>query len=292
MKKGDLTVIFARYGEGPAKKYTLSRNLLFALILSGSVLGSAFALTGLHYFSMWKQTTHFVSLQAEVDQLRHENESFRVSARQLTDQLGLVEMTARKLEVMAGFYQDGIGGSGGPTTDARPALELDTPLDLKRHFRSLNRRRISLQAELSKLQNYYTSRQILRAASPSIWPVVGYPSDRYGWRRDPFNGKRDWHPGIDISAPSGAIVRASADGTVRMAGRNGSYGRLVVVDHRFGLSTRYGHLSKITVKKGQEVRKGDIVGYVGSTGRATGSHVHFEVRLNQDTLDPLHFLRD
>lgn len=292
MKEGDLTVIVARYGKGPARKYTLPRNLLLSLILTVAVLAGALSLSGLHYFSMWKKSALHSRLVAEVDDLRKENEGFRVSARRLNSQVSQLELTAYKLEIMAGNAEEGVGGRGGPVRSGAPTLDLDRPRDLKNHFNSLERRRISLRTELSRLQDYYTSRQILLAASPSILPVRGYPSDRYGWRKDPFTGNREFHHGIDISAPKGARVVATADGVVKFSGRYLGYGRIVVLQHPFGLSTRYGHLSKLAVKRGQRIKRGDTVGFVGSSGRATGSHVHFEVRLNQESLDPSRFFRE
>jgi murein DD-endopeptidase MepM/ murein hydrolase activator NlpD len=127
-------------------------------------------------------------------------------------------------------------------------------------------------------------------ATPSIWPVHGWLSAGYGMRSDPFNGGRDFHPGLDISAERGTAVRATAAGTVELAAPSGDYGNLVVVDHGFGIVTRYGHLSKFAVWPGREVKRGDILGYVGATGRATGPHLHYEVVTNGKLMNPLQLL--
>ena len=133
-------------------------------------------------------------------------------------------------------------------------------------------------------------RQALAAATPSIWPVAGWMSSAFGSRRDPFTGSRDFHAGLDISADAGEPVRATADGTVIHARRNGAFGNLVVLDHGFGIGTRYGHLSRFAVFDGQKVRKGDTVGYVGSTGRSTSSHLHYELLLNGRPVNPVRLL--
>lgn len=133
-------------------------------------------------------------------------------------------------------------------------------------------------------------REALAAATPSIWPVPGWLSSSYGSRRDPFTGSRDFHPGLDISADSGVPVRATADGTVVTARASGNYGNLVALDHGFGIATRYGHLSRFEVSEGQRVKRGEIVGYVGSTGRSTSPHVHYELTLDGRPANPLRLL--
>ncbi len=290
MRPGDFTVIIARVSEVPARKFTIPKRLMVMSVAASLVLAAAFVLSALHYYSMWNKSRDYVQLKQEVDELRKQNEGFRLSARQLTERLSSIEVSAQKLRILSGLEDDGLGGVGGPHS-SDPAVSFDER-SLFQHFKSLDRKSFSLQNELRKLQEYYKNRSILLAATPSVMPVTGYPSDRYGMRVDPFTGQNDFHPGIDISAPRGNKVVATADGTVDFAGNQVGYGKLVTVEHRFGISTRYGHLAKITVKPGQKVRKGDIVGYVGATGRATGPHVHYEVRFNGRPLDPLRFLSE
>jgi murein DD-endopeptidase MepM/ murein hydrolase activator NlpD len=124
----------------------------------------------------------------------------------------------------------------------------------------------------------------------SIWPVAGWLSSAYGSRRDPFTGAPDFHAGLDIAADRGEAVKATANGTVESAGYSGSYGNLVVLSHGFGMTTRYGHLARMTVRPGQQIRRGDIIGYVGSTGRSTSSHLHYEVWWNNRLINPLRLL--
>ena len=105
-------------------------------------------------------------------------------------------------------------------------------------------------------------------------------------RQDPITGESDYHEGLDISADRGTPVYATADGFVRLAGREGGYGNLVVLEHEYGLETRYGHLSRFLVREGASVKRGDIIGLVGSTGRSTGPHLHYEVRVAGEAVDP------
>ena len=115
---------------------------------------------------------------------------------------------------------------------------------------------------------------------PYHWPVIGWFTSGYGTRKDPFNGSPDFHAGLDISADRGTPVWATADGTVESAGYNGNYGNSVLVTHGYGISTRFGHLSRYAVSAGQKVRRGQVIGYVGATGRATSSHLHYEILIN------------
>ncbi len=127
---------------------------------------------------------------------------------------------------------------------------------------------------------------------PSIWPVEGEVTAGFGERMDPFSGEGAFHPGMDIAAPSGTPVRAAADGIVLHAGPGeAGYGNEILIDHGSGMATKYGHLRRIFVIEGQEVRKGQIIGSVGMTGRATGPHLHYEVLVHETPVNPAKFLR-
>jgi murein DD-endopeptidase MepM/ murein hydrolase activator NlpD len=143
---------------------------------------------------------------------------------------------------------------------------------------------------LDAVRNDVEKRRSLADATPSVWPVAGWLTSAFGNRRDPFNGGHDFHPGLDISANHGDPVFAPAAGTISSAGANGAYGNLVVMDHGFGIVTKYGHLSKFAVSSGQQVNRGDIVGYVGSTGRSTSPHLHYEIWVNDKLTNPMRLL--
>jgi murein DD-endopeptidase MepM/ murein hydrolase activator NlpD len=135
------------------------------------------------------------------------------------------------------------------------------------------------------------SRHFGAASPPSLWPVEGRLMDGFGHRNDPFLGEGAFHPGVDITAPMGTTVRTTADGVVVQAEMvSGGYGRLIIVDHGNGLQTYYAHLSKILVHAGQEIRRGEAVGQVGSSGRTTGSHLHYEVRVGGAPVNPYKYL--
>ena len=147
-----------------------------------------------------------------------------------------------------------------------------------------------VEAQLDRVRPGAERRQALAAATPSIWPVAGGLSSSFGVRRDPFTGSPEFHSGLDIPAEKGEPVRVTADGRVLSARWSGDFGNLVVVDHGYGIGTRYGHLSHFAVGEGQTLRKGDVVGFVGSTGRSTSPHVHYELLLNGRPANPLRLL--
>jgi murein DD-endopeptidase MepM/ murein hydrolase activator NlpD len=128
-------------------------------------------------------------------------------------------------------------------------------------------------------------------STPTLWPVIGHLTGTFGQRMDPFSGEGAFHTGVDISSQYGDAVRVSADGVVLEANERAGYGRLVVVDHGFGLTTYYGHLASFNVLVGQQLRRGDTVGNVGVSGRSTGPHVHYEVRINGAPVNPMRYLR-
>ena len=144
-----------------------------------------------------------------------------------------------------------------------------------------------LDSELTSASDGVNQQQALAAATPINLPADGYVSSRYGYREDPITGRRIFHPAIDVSTGYGQPVVATADGTIISAGRSGNYGNLIEIDHSFGRKTRYGHLSRFAITVGEEVRRGQVIGYAGATGRATGSHVHYEVWVNDRAINPL-----
>jgi len=144
----------------------------------------------------------------------------------------------------------------------------------------------------NKMEAILLKQSVLKETLPSLYPVdVPYSSSSYGWRMDPIIGKRAFHEGIDFSAAHGEPIYATAGGIVEKASRAGAYGNLITINHGGGLQTRYAHISKILVKKGDIVKKEDLIAYVGNTGRSTGPHLHYEIRLNKHSLDPKQYLK-
>jgi murein DD-endopeptidase MepM/ murein hydrolase activator NlpD len=251
------------------------------------------------------------SARIEIDQLRTTNEvllvengSYRAATGELTAQIQSLEGVINDLGTRAALPLEQVramqklpvvvrshatGGTVQPNAAvselARAALS--TPEDTFGVLRDLLH---GLESRLRNVRRDVERRQELAAATPSIWPAHGWLTGTFGGRSDPFTGEPGFHQGIDISTEKGHPVFATADGSIEAASYSGDYGNLIVVKHAFGLVTRYGHLSSFVVKPGQQVKRGDVIGYVGSTGRSTGAHLHYEILANGKLINPLQLL--
>ncbi len=148
------------------------------------------------------------------------------------------------------------------------------------------------EEELTHMARYFETQRTELARTPNEWPLRGLVTSDFGARLDPYTADRVMHRGLDIVAPNGQTVFAPSDGTVTFAGKANGYGKVIILDHGFGLETRYGHLSRLFVKQGERVRRGERIGAVGSTGRSTGPHLHYEVRVNDVAENPRTFILD
>lgn len=174
-------------------------------------------------------------------------------------------------------------GQGGP--DIQPnAAELT---NLVKELKTAVTQR---EQSLLELKNQLTEKNERLAVTPSIWPTNGEVTSRFGWRSSPWGAGSDWHPGIDIANETGTPIVAAADGTVVNSGWVGGYGKMIEIDHGNGIVTVYGHNSQMLVTPGQQVKKGQTIAYMGSTGNSTGSHLHYEVRVNGTAVNPASFL--
>jgi murein DD-endopeptidase MepM/ murein hydrolase activator NlpD len=177
-----------------------------------------------------------------------------------------------------------VGPAGGPADPTAATGDLPATLDTLAGVAALQ------EQSLSALQGYFERQRSLLASSPSTWPARGWVTSDFGARMDPITAERVMHQGLDIAAPHGHPVTSPSDGTVVFAGVEPGYGKVITVDHGYGVKTRYGHLSEIAVKSGERVRRGARLGAVGNTGRSTGPHLHYEVRVNGIPENPRKFI--
>ena len=219
---------------------------------------------------------------------------------QVTLEMNELRKLDHKLKVMVNFETGegdeqftGVGGSDPALLDPKKALKkVDHELVRAMHqaLDNLNSDINSNKEDKAGLQEFLENQKMLLASTPSIWPTKGWLSSRFGYRKSPFTGKKEFHKGVDVSARMGAPIVASADGTVSSTGWDRGYGRIVVIKHGYGLKTKYAHLKKSLVKKGQYVKRGETIGLVGNSGRTTGSHLHYEVHLNGVPVNPLRYV--
>ena len=290
------SIVLADRTTGVVRRFTLS------LWPAVTVLAGLFALPVLVGIgARWTAQSAMAELERSNVALQIENASYREATGQLAGQISTLQAAVDSLgsqaavEPGAGRVMEmlptvvkarAMGGAVG--TAPGPILSAVFAPDLT--FGALSDLLNVMASRLDIMRSGVERRQALAAATPSIWPVAGWLSSPYGNRRDPFTGGADFHPGLDISADYGLPVHATADGTVKVSSPSGSYGNLVEIDHGFGIVTRYGHLSRFQAAVGQQIHRGDVIGYVGSTGRSTSAHLHYEILLNGKLTNPLKLL--
>lgn len=220
--------------------------------------------------------------------------------RQVVSRLKLVNA---KLMLMAGVENPigeeinfSVGGDGSfEFASIVESFERKTEASMKEKVENLETLKASAadQEELSqRLMEFFQDQQTLLASTPSIWPVRGWVTSGFGKRKSPFTGRQSMHYGLDISTKTGTPIVAPADGVVSYSDRKGAYGLVLVIDHGYGYSTFYGHCSKLGKSVGDKVKRGDVIAYVGNTGRSTGSHLHYEVRVRGVATNPTKHIID
>jgi murein DD-endopeptidase MepM/ murein hydrolase activator NlpD len=291
------TLVLADRTTGVVRRFTISvKPVLIAAVTVVTLpilIGTGAALKARHDVA-----TVFASHAI----LELENASYRAATEQLAGQIMALQTAMSDLGAKAALdpsVQNSMEklpavvksrAMGGPTANTAIALMSPGLGSPENTFGLLKDLLTGLEDRLQTVRTDVDKRNQLAAATPSIWPTHGWLSSTMGNRADPLTGEKDFHPGLDISADKGDPVYATADGKITNASAAGNYGNLVIVDHGFGLETRYGHLSAFKVKMGQTVKRGDLIGSVGSTGRTTGPHLHYEVRANGRILNPLQLL--
>ena len=230
-------------------------------------------------------------LRTENSELLTKTRTYEENAGKLQAKVLQLQTMVTKLGVMAGLEHSlpeaGSAGVGGAT-----GLESQAPVLAPRALAAIDDSLTSLTRRSAQLEEFYRDQTLVLASTPSIWPVRGYLSAGFGNRKDPFTGQRDFHAGIDVSTPIGTRIFAPADGVVLSTAVQGAYGNSIMIDHGFGVVTRYGHLDAYAVRPGQRVRRGDLIAFVGNTGRSTGPHLHYEVWVRDQAQNPIHFILD
>ena len=281
MKQEYFVVVLAHSLRGRLRRIHIPHQAVYA-ILALALLGcfSVFGFVASYARMAWK-VANYNALAREADGLRVRYQSLQKVVSQTNEQLASLQLYAKEVSVAYGIKQ-----------------KLEGPADISAEGKLVPTFAESVQdydflraTNLLALPSRNSSRLRQPGAQPSMWPVQGLITGPYGKRSDPFSDEGAFHKGVDISVPSGTAVHVTADGMVMQAEFvTGGYGRLVVVDHGGGIQTYYAHLSRIYVRAGQEVRRGDLLGAAGSTGRVTAPHLHYEVRVSGTPMNPRRYL--
>jgi murein DD-endopeptidase MepM/ murein hydrolase activator NlpD len=288
------TIMIVPHAAAKFRRLRVSKNLAMG---AGVFLGALF-LSGvlLPHFIIRSTYLSWVSarLARQNAELKKSNEEIDAALGDLRAKMNNFEAKASQLALMIGvnnlplMHQPAAGGG----LDLGSLSPGEGSRFVKGELEMLEQRTGALQDSFKVLDVAYAKQALVLSSTPSIMPVKGLYGNGFGWRRDPFTGVRDFHQGLDIVAPPGSRVVAPADGVVTQAGVSGGFGNSIFISHGYGLVSRFGHLQSFSVKPGQKVHRGDVIGTVGSTGRSTGPHLHYEVLLHQRNVDPLRYILD
>lgn len=291
-------IFVAREKDGRLRKIPIP--LYYAGIFVAAAVVGAFTITGLagSYTRMMLKTASFNQVREQQEALRKDYSQLEHVAHEKDLQAASLGSLASEVSALYGLRQSHAAKSAA--APVVPASDGSAPFTEQAYAQSLDQLAILRSSALSgNLRTFNVSMRSLvpsdwvnLAGAPSLWPIMGPITSSFGEREDPFNGEGAFHSGVDISGTFGESVRATADGTVAIASMASGYGREIVVDHGNGIQTLYGHLSGFAITAGEQVTRGQVIGYVGTSGRSTGPHLHYEVRIHNTPVNPYSYLRE
>lgn len=300
MRSRHYIVYVSRDEHGQLRKVPIPMRYAYAFV-AAAVVG-LFTITGLagSYGRMLLKTEHFNEVRNEQKALRRQYHLLQQDAKQKDIQVASLGSLASEVSALYGLRQSKLASAKTPTVSVVTSANTDDSYDA-----SLNRLTALRNSALSGVATMALTSGLRGPAAtltdwanladtPSLWPIMGRVTSSFGERTDPFSddGEGEFHTGIDIAAPSGTAIHATGDGVVISAGWSTGYGREVVLDHGHGITTLYAHMSSMTVVPGETVSRGEVIGYVGVSGRSTGAHLHYEVRIHNTPVNPHRYMRE
>ncbi len=288
MRRRFYILFVARDDDGQLRKVPIPVHYLYVFVV-GAAIGFL-SLTGIasSYARMLLKVSSYNRLRAEKEDLTNRYSRLEQVAKEKDIQVASLGSLASEVSSLYGLKPESTLAPAAEFKDAQVSSSLDQLYALKTTALS-GAATVGITLGLTK--NVTTADWVRANSAPNLWPVEGQVTGSFGERIDPFNGEGAFHSGIDISASYGQPVLAPADGVVVFADFLGGYGRAIAVDHGHGITTRFGHLASFAVAAGQQVHRGDTLGFVGLSGRSTGPHLHYEVRINDTPVNPYKYLR-
>ena len=289
------------------RQFTVPIALVVALALVITSGAAVFAISFFDYQTLRKSIAGHHRMAQTIDdqreaisQQRLQIQSFAYEINNLKEKLVKLEKFEKKIRVIANLEtsdgEDSLFGVGGAAPeDLDPRLELTQRheglmREMHLHVDELERASERQEKNFGDLFDTLEGQRNLLASTPAIRPTGGWITSRFGYRTSPFTGRKEFHKGMDIANRKGTAILATADGIVSFVGKKGAMGNIVVIDHSHGLVTRYAHLSKSLKKRGEAVKRGDIIAQMGNSGRSTGPHLHYEVQLNGVPVNPAKYI--
>ncbi|GAC1626292.1 MAG: M23 family metallopeptidase [Candidatus Acidiferrum sp.] len=288
MIRGKNYTFFIASTPGKLRKLIVPAYVLHGLAVL-AFIGSITVVAGLGSYSrmLWK-VGNYNALRHDQDTLKKQYRQLQSTVNDTNQRLDSLQSLATEVAMTYGVLRyhpaafDQLDSPATPQDAFDRSVEQYTFLKQNAALIAVSSGGLRLIPSMSFAESSYT---------PSIWPVLGHVTDAFGARLDPFSGEGAFHTGVDVASDYGAPVHATADGIVSLADNHAGYGRLVVVDHGFGITTWYAHLSAFSAITGTRVKRGEVIGYTGISGRSTGPHVHYEVRMNNAPVNPWRYMR-
>ncbi len=279
MRQGYFIVVLAHSIHGRLRRIHVPHQFVYvvlALAFFGAI--SLFGVVSSYVRMSWK-VSNYNALRTEMDTLRARYQMLQSESNQKDQNLASLQLLASEVQLALGVKRQLEGPSD---------MSFEAPL-VPTYKESIEQYNFMKSASFSRMHRSFVN-QFMVHTKPDLWPVNSRIASSFGRRMDPFSGEGTYHPGVDLEAPMGTPVRATADGVIRYAEWQSGYGKAIVVDHGSAIHTLYGHLSRFSVIAGQPVRRGEVIGYSGSTGRSSGPHLHYEVRVGGTPVNPYHYL--
>ncbi len=286
------------------RRYHFKKKWLLQAAIATAVLVAVIGAGAVHYFFVARDASENRSLRDENLALKAELRAIGEKVEHMSGTLDRVERFDQKLRAITLLSDPQRNLAMGPTEEpqnipgggtdnpfVRPKAS-ETPKALSEKLDKISAEATRQEQSLQELQAYFQDQRFLLASVPSVWPTRGWVTSDFGVRLDPYTSERVMHAGMDIAGPHGKEVIAPSDGTVVFSGLEGGYGNVLVIDHGYGIKTRYGHLATVKVKAGEKVKRGQTIAGLGNTGRSTGPHLHYEVRVNGIAQNPRKFILD
>lgn len=318
------TIVIFRGTTAKPLRFSFPRHLLRKALVVGAIIVLAEVLLLTQYVIQTGKVWELQEIRQELVSAREQTNAFSTALEDLKRRVLAMKEVNEKLRVMLGIeslkpedYLNGQGGEETPVAESNPTNGQggsETAMDplpesedvktagngllwepslaskVQKKINWLQREAVFQEQALQELTEVAKERWVRWGATPSVWPVKGWVTSGFGPRISPFTGRLAVHDGLDIGAPPNAPVHASAGGTVTVVGFDNKMGNVVAIEHGYDIETQYGHLSKILVKQGQKVKRGDLIGLVGSTGLSTGPHLHYMVKVNERPVNPHRFI--
>ena len=286
MRHKSYTILILPKGATRFRELRVSRRAASGIALVVGLLVTGGLVAPHLIVRLQSHRTATTRLQQQNEQLMTERNRFATAVAELEDRLNRFEGQAGRLALQLGRSDLAPPPAGGQS--APGAVTATHPAD--HELQILANRAERIDRSLTEMDRAFRERMHRLTSTPNGMPVQGWFSHGFGWRKDPWTGEREFHRGIDIVADAGTEILAPADGVVSQTSRKPDYGKMLDVSHGYGFVTRYGHMSEVLVRPGQRVSRGDVLGRVGSTGRSTGPHVHYEVFRDGRRVNPWKYL--